>query len=125
MPMATRNRSKAGKGKGSPSSPAQYQTLLSYSTLKKKSGLKEKQKEVRTSTEANNVETNTDKEISTVQIKQETIDNNLVKSNKKQSKEDKVEVQNEQDNTDEDKKMTMTKLIQSHKAHRRKEDLHK
>ena len=122
--MATRNRSKAGKGKGSPNSPAQYQTLLSYSTLKKKSGLKEKQKEVRTSTEEN-VETNTDKEISTIQIKQETIDNSLVKPTKKQSKADKVYVQNEQDNTDEDKKMTMTKLIQSHKAHRRKEDLHK
>ena len=75
MPMATRNRSKAGKGKGPPTSPAQYQTLLSYSTLKKKSGLKEKQKEVRTITREEKEETKTDEEISTVQIKQETIDN--------------------------------------------------
>ena len=88
--MATWNRSKAGKGKGSPNSPAQYETLLSYSTLKKRSKLKEKHNEVRTNTEEK-VDAKTDKEISTVKIKQETIERSLDKLTNNQRKEEKVE----------------------------------
>ena len=69
--MATRTRSKAGKGQESSISPAQYQTLLSYSTLKQRNKLSDKKKDVGRNPEEK-VETYGD--FSVVKIKHETIE---------------------------------------------------
>ena len=74
--MTTRTRSKAGTGSNTPTSPAQFQTKLSYSKLKENAKLKEKQPEVCTNSESTN-RSNSDGEKTAVKIKRENIETSL------------------------------------------------
>ena len=102
MPMATRTRSKTGKGNGVPSSPGQYQTLLSYRKLKPKEGAE--RKKANKSKEPISITENSTERKSTqnteVKIKQENIDKTQSKSSYGSTENKEKVEKNEEKNID-------------------------